>query len=97
MRPKLSALFRHAVRFVWSGSVAVFLTLVVVFVLLMNNRPDLSIWHLAELDEEFTVDSEVSSFSEHLPLLISAGIPRRYSNSEKCPGFCVLPFPVYPK
>ncbi len=34
----------------------------------MNNRPDLSIWHLAELDEEFTADSGVSSFKDYLAL-----------------------------
>jgi alpha-beta hydrolase superfamily lysophospholipase len=34
----------------------------------MNSRADLSIWHLAELDEEFTVDSQVSSFGEYLAL-----------------------------
>jgi alpha-beta hydrolase superfamily lysophospholipase len=65
---KLRFLFRHALRLVMYGSVGVFLTLVVVFVLVMNNREDLSIWHLAELDEEFTVDSEVSSFDEYLAL-----------------------------
>jgi len=65
---RLRFLFRHAARFVWYGSIGVLLTLVVVFVLLMNNRPDLSIWHLAELDEEFTVDSQVSSFGEYLAL-----------------------------
>ena len=34
----------------------------------MNSRADLSIWHLAELDEEFTVDSQVSSFGDYLAL-----------------------------
>jgi alpha-beta hydrolase superfamily lysophospholipase len=65
---RLRILFRHAARFLVYGSVGVLLTLVVLFVLLMNNRPDLSVWHLAELDEEFTVDSEVSSFGEYLAL-----------------------------
>ena len=65
---RLRFLFRHAARFVWYGSIGVLLALVIVFVLLMNNRPDLSVWHLAELDEEFTVDSEVSSFGEYLAL-----------------------------
>jgi alpha-beta hydrolase superfamily lysophospholipase len=61
-------IFRHALQFVLYGSAGVMLTLVVVFVLLMNNRADLSIWHLAELDEEFTVDSGVSSFKDYLAL-----------------------------
>ena len=53
---------------VFYGSFGVVLALLVVFVILMNGRPDLSIWHLAELDEEFTVDSEVSSFRDYLAL-----------------------------
>jgi alpha-beta hydrolase superfamily lysophospholipase len=65
---RLTNLFRHAVRFLVFGLAGVLLTLVVVFVLIMNNRPDLSIWHLAELDEEFTVDSQVSGFNEYLAL-----------------------------
>ena len=60
--------FRHALQFVLYGSAGVMLTLVVVFVLLMNNRADLSIWHLAELDEEFTVDSDVATFNDYLAL-----------------------------
>ena len=40
----------------------------VVFVLYLNNRPDLSVWHTADLDEEFTTDSEISSFQEYLAL-----------------------------
>jgi len=65
---RLRRLFRHALLFGASGFIGVMLTLVVVFVVLMNSRADLSIWHLAELDEEFTVDSEVSSFNEYLAL-----------------------------
>jgi alpha-beta hydrolase superfamily lysophospholipase len=68
MNSRVNFLFRHAMWFVLYGSAGVMLTLVVVFVLLMNNRPDLSVWHLADLDEEFTVDSEVSSFDQYLAL-----------------------------
>jgi len=50
------------------GALGVFVTLVTVFVMMLNNRPDLSVWHTAELDEEFTVDSEVSSFEDYLSL-----------------------------
>jgi alpha-beta hydrolase superfamily lysophospholipase len=65
---KLRKLIHHLWLFAFYGSAGVFLTLVVVFVQLMNDRPDLSIWHFAELDEEFTVDSEVQSFEEYLAL-----------------------------
>ena len=65
---RLRRLFRHALLFGASGFIGVMLTLVVVFVVYMNSRADLSVWHLAELDEEFTVDSQVSSFGDYLAL-----------------------------
>jgi alpha-beta hydrolase superfamily lysophospholipase len=68
MASRLRSLFRHALWIGFYGAVGMFLTLVVVFVFYLNNRPDLSIWHLAELDKEFTVDSDVSSFKDYLAL-----------------------------
>jgi len=65
---RIRSLLRHLLRFGFYGAAGVFLTLVVVFVLYMNGRPDLSVWHLAELDEEFTEDSDVSSFEDYLAL-----------------------------
>ncbi|NIP98861.1 MAG: alpha/beta hydrolase, partial [Akkermansiaceae bacterium] len=40
----------------------------IVFVVVLDSRPDLSVWHLADLDEEFTRDSEVDSFEQYLAL-----------------------------
>ena len=34
----------------------------------MNDKPDLHIWHTADLDEEFTVRSKVTTFEEYLSL-----------------------------
>ena len=65
---RFSRLFRHVLRFGFYGSIGILSTLIVVFVLVMNNRPDLSVWHLADLDEEFTVDSDVESFKVYLAL-----------------------------
>ena len=64
----LRKLIHHLWLFAFYGFVGVFLTLLVIFVQVMNDRPDLSIWHFAELDEEFTVDSEVRSFKDYLAL-----------------------------
>lgn len=64
----LRTLIRHAWLFAAYGFMGVFLTLVVVFVLIMNNRADLNVWHYADLDEEFTIDSDVSSFEDYLAL-----------------------------
>lgn len=44
------------------------LALLVVGIWLLNRKPDLSIWHTAKLDEEFTRRSEVSSFEAYLKL-----------------------------
>ena len=42
--------------------------LVVVLVVYLQGRPDLEVWHLENLDEEFRADSAVETFSEYLAL-----------------------------
>jgi alpha-beta hydrolase superfamily lysophospholipase len=37
-------------------------------VMVLNDRPDLSLWHTVELDEEFTVRSGVETFADYLAL-----------------------------
>ena len=68
MTNRLRSIVRHVLGIGIYGAVGAFFTLLLVFVLYLNNRPDLSIWHLAELDEEFTADSGVSSFKDYLAL-----------------------------
>ena len=41
---------------------------IIIFVIYLNGREDLEVWHLADLDEEFTVDSEVADFEAYLKL-----------------------------
>ena len=43
-----------------------FFTLLGVFTYLMENRADLSIWHTANLDTEFTIGSEATNFADYL-------------------------------
>lgn len=50
------------------GTIGALLVLLVVFVVYLNNRPDLSVWHTVDLDREFTEDSEVATFAEYLAL-----------------------------
>ena len=50
------------------GSLGAFLAFLIVFVLYLNGRPDLSAWHKADLDKEFTRRSGVTSFIEYLQL-----------------------------
>ncbi|MBW2556432.1 MAG: alpha/beta hydrolase, partial [Deltaproteobacteria bacterium] len=47
-----------------AGGVAV---MIVVFVLQLERRPDLKIWHTAELDAEFTADA-AESFEDYLSI-----------------------------
>ncbi len=55
----------EAVLYALGGAIVV---LLIGFVLYLENRPDLKIWHTAELDEEFTTKSDVNSFEEYLAL-----------------------------
>ncbi len=62
----------------------------IVYINVLENQPDLSIWHQADLDEEFTVASDVSSFNQYLELekrlfdqldeLVYAEVPRDKRN-----------------
>jgi len=61
-------LFKPLLRLFGYGSVGVALTLVVVFVLYLESRPDLEPWHTEELDMEFTTGSALASFEEYLVL-----------------------------
>jgi alpha-beta hydrolase superfamily lysophospholipase len=43
-------------------------TLVIASLVFLGNLPDLSVWHTARLDEEFTAESKVDSFEEYIEL-----------------------------
>jgi alpha-beta hydrolase superfamily lysophospholipase len=45
-----------------------FVVLIIFGIFNLNNRPELKIWHTAVLDEEFTVNSDIHSFSEYRTL-----------------------------
>jgi hypothetical protein len=68
MRFRLSRLLRRillAATYVAAGALAV---LVIGFVAYLDSRPDLDVWHLAELDEELTASSAVVTFRDYLEL-----------------------------
>jgi len=50
------------------GVFGVLVALLVVFVLFLENRPDLKVWHEVDLDEEFTAKTPAASFQEYLEL-----------------------------
>lgn len=65
MLNQLRFTLRHAFRLFFYGTIGVVFTLLLVFVQYLSGRADLDIWHQADLDEEFTVDSKISSFAEY--------------------------------
>ena len=59
---------KHTLKAVSYSTVGALVVLVTVFVVYLNGRADLQVWHLAELDEEFTADSGVETFTDYLAL-----------------------------
>ncbi len=68
MLRRIRGVLKHVLMTALYGSVGAVIALVTVYVITLNDRPDLSVWHVADLDEEFTVKSDVSTFEEYLAL-----------------------------
>ena len=60
--------FKRVLRTFSYGAVGAFTMLAIVFVIHLENRPDLKVWHETELDAEFTADSQVPGFPDYLKL-----------------------------
>ena len=59
---------RHAFRATVYGALGATLVLITIFVIYLNGRADLHVWHQAELDEEFSEHSDVETFADYLAL-----------------------------
>lgn len=68
MKFRPSGLIRRGIKALAYSTLGALAVLVIGFIVYMNGREDLDVWHLAELDEEFTVDSGVETFEEYLAL-----------------------------
>jgi len=68
MQLRLSRLLRRVFTATAYSVAGAMVVLVIVFIAYMERRPDLEIWHLAELDEEFTIASGVATFADYLAL-----------------------------
>ena len=68
MKHFLFATSRKIIKSVIYLMVGGLLTLLTVFILYLEKRPDLNIWHEAELDAEFTTKSQVTDFRQYLEL-----------------------------
>lgn len=59
---------RKLLRILGYGAVGAILGLLTAYVLYLESRPDLHPWHLVELDEEFTAETDITDFSGYLAL-----------------------------
>ncbi len=64
----LTKITRYTLRALFYSALGAAVVLVTVFVVYLNSREDLSVWHLAGLDEEFTHKSKVTSFADYMAL-----------------------------
>jgi alpha-beta hydrolase superfamily lysophospholipase len=65
---RLLRLLRHTLKVASYSTAGALVVLVIAFVVYLNGRADLNVWHLAKLDEEFTTNSGVETFTEYLAL-----------------------------
>ncbi len=68
MIKKLLHISRRLIRMVLSSLFGALVVIIILGVVELNSRPDLSVWHKAELDEEFRADSGLETFAEYLEL-----------------------------
>jgi alpha-beta hydrolase superfamily lysophospholipase len=68
MKGLLKGAIKYAIRASLYSSLGAFVVLVAVFAIYLDSRPDLKVWHLADLDAEFTEDSPVADFPAYLAL-----------------------------
>ncbi len=60
--------FRTALHALFFAVLGAFATLVVVAIVVIDNKPELSVWHQAYLDEEFTEKSPITTLQDYLAL-----------------------------
>lgn len=68
MKRFVRGLFRFSTRMLMYGTIGGLAVLVVVSVVYLQNRPDLNVWHEANLDAEYTKSSKIQSFDGYLSL-----------------------------
>lgn len=66
MKGLLKGTLAYLIRAALYSALGALVVLVTVFVIYLDSRPDLKVWHLAELDAEFTEDSPVADFAGYL-------------------------------
>jgi len=59
---------KQVLRALFYGVIGGTIVLLVLAVRYLDNRPDLKVWHTADLDAEYTAQSDIKSFKEYLEL-----------------------------
>jgi alpha-beta hydrolase superfamily lysophospholipase len=59
---------RRLIQTILSSLLGALVVMVILLVFTLNNRPDLKVWHTTILDQEFNVDTGLTSFEEYLAL-----------------------------
>ena len=68
MKFRMTHLFRRVIMAISYSTIGALIVLIIGFVVYLDNQADLHAWHLAKLDQEFTVDSGVDSFKDYQAL-----------------------------
>ena len=62
------SLIKHCFKAFLYGIIGGCVVLVIIFVLFLESRPELKVWHEVDLDVEFTTNSPVKSFEDYLAM-----------------------------
>lgn len=62
------SLIKHCVKALLYGIIGGCVVLVIIFVLFLESRPELKVWHEVELDAEFTANSPTGSLEDYLAM-----------------------------
>jgi alpha-beta hydrolase superfamily lysophospholipase len=65
---RLKKITRYTLRDFAFSALGATVVLITIFIVYMDSRMDLNVWHLARLDEEFTANSKVASFADYMAL-----------------------------
>jgi len=62
------SLIKHIIKAIIYGITGGLVVLIVIFVMFLESRPELKVWHQVELNAEFSADSPVQSFEDYLAM-----------------------------
>lgn len=95
MKIRLTRLAWRVLKVAGYSLAGAFAVLLVGFVVYLDGRPDLDVWHLADLDEEFRADAGIANLADYLALeeRVFAQLDQLvYAETEKETGFLINRF-----